>query len=52
MGRSRQTSQSERRKAPLQLTVPGARIGDSGITMTVAIVVRTMRPSGIQNSQW
>ena len=45
-------SQSESRIAPVQLTVPGARIGDSGITMTVAIVVSTMRASGIQNSQW
>ena len=52
IARSRQISQSESRMAPVQLTVPGARIGDSGITMTVAIVVRTMRASGIQNSQW
>ena len=52
IARSRQISQSERRMAPIQLIVPGARIGDSGIKTIVATMVTTIRTSGIQNSQW
>ena len=52
IARSRQISQSESRIAPVQLTVPGARIGDSGMNTIVANVVTTIRTSGIQNSQW
>ena len=52
IARSRQTSQSESRTAPTQLTSPGARIGDSGMNSDRRDQVSTMTPSGIQNSQW
>ena len=49
---SRHTSQSVRRTAPAQLTVPGARMGDSGTISMVAIAVTEITTNGIQNSQW
>ena len=49
---SRQISQSESSMALVQLTLPGARTGDSGTITIVAIVVSAITANGIQNSQW
>src|SRR5262249_39379056 len=51
-GTSSATSQPPRSTAPVQSTVPGARIGDSGTKISVPTAAATTPPSGIQNSQW
>ncbi len=45
------TNQPDIKRAPIQLMRPGARTGDSGTKMKVAIVAATDMTSGIQNSQ-
>ena len=52
IARRKHISQSERKTAPAQLMLPGARTGDSGTRRMVATMVSVTTPNGIQNSQW
>src|SRR3954469_16965869 len=49
---SRATSQAASSTPPAQSTLPGVRIGDSGIITIVVIATGTIAASGSQNSQW
>ena len=46
------TSQVASSRPPAQSTLPGERIGDSGIITIVTIATGTIAASGSQNSQW
>ena len=46
------TSQAASSRPPAQSTLPGVRIGDSGIITIVMIATGMITASGSQNSQW